>query len=511
MPKKDGGIRQLYVPNQLIKKIQKQIFDDLQPIYSPRACAFAYVKGRNIKEHAKKHVNKRWILRVDLQDFFPNIHFGRVRGIFKLLGCNEEISTYLAQLCCYEGKLPQGTSTSPLISNILASKMDRQLSEMAKQNQCFYTRYCDDLYFSTNRKLFPQNLAFFDNSSGNRFCQLGEDLKNIIDSNDFIVNEKKVYLSDKSNRQFVTGLIVNEKLNINRKFVRSLRPDLKKLKDNPNYKNEYFEKYNKNLLAKIRGKIEFIGYIRGYEDTLYRKYALELSKLDSSYIFNKRNLSFGDGNLVEIYCEGVTDYLLLKEFLKFFKSNGMFTDLEIKFREDSNFTGGDSQLLDAYKKIQQMNSNLNSHLTIFIFDKDNQIIVKYFEALKNELKGLKYLFLPCPIGYEKKEYCIEHLFKFDDILKVVDEENRRIYLKDEFNAKGFHNNGECIYMRINQKTLIADDEVLSLSNQNNIALSKSKFAELATGKYLKELDLSNFEKLFIEITNLKNEFYTLSH
>ncbi|WEH89145.1 hypothetical protein PYR73_11285 [Acinetobacter soli] len=96
-------------------------------------------------------------------------------------------------------------------------------------------------------------------------------------------------------------------------------------------------------------------------------------------------------------------------------------------------------------------------------------------------------------------------------MKVVDEENRRIYLKDEFNAKGFHNNGECIYMRINQKTLIADDEVLSLSNQNNIALSKSKFAELATGKYLKELDLSNFEKLFIEITNLKNEFYTLSH
>ena len=93
------------------------------------------------------------------------------------------------------------------------------------------------------------------------------------------------------------------------------------------------------------------------------------------------------------------------------------------------------------------------------------------------------------------------------LLKVKDNEDRRIYLKSEFNPKGFHKNQDLIYMKMNQKTLVADDEVFCLQTQNNVALSKAKFAELATGKYLKELDLSNFEKLFLEITYLKNEFY----
>nr|WP_314369197.1 reverse transcriptase domain-containing protein [uncultured Acinetobacter sp.] len=507
IPKKDGGMRELFVPNSFLKEIQRKILPELQKSYEPRGCAFAYIKGKDIKQHAEKHKDKKWVLRIDLKDFFSSIHFGRVRGVYKYLGCNDEISTYLAQLSCYNGKLPQGAPTSPILSNLIVMKMDGQLSKLAKDNLCFYTRYCDDIYFSTNRKKFPQNIAFFDHSSDNKFCQIGGDLEKIIKGNDFIINEKKVYLSNKSNRQFVTGLVVNEKVNVNRKFIRNIRPILKRLQKDEKFKKEYFEKFNKDILSQLRGKIEFIGNIRGYDDPVYRKYALALSKLDPSYIFNKRNLSFGDGQLVEIYCEGVTDYLFLKEYLKLFKSRGIFTDLEIRFREDSNFTGGDTQLLDAYKKIQLMNSSLNNHLTIFVFDKDNQTIIKYFEKSENELKGLKPLFLPCPDGYETSEYCIEHLFKFDDILKVKDNEDRRIYLKSEFNPKGFHKNRDLIYMKMNQKTLVADDEVFCLQTQNNVALSKAKFAELATGKYLKELDLSNFEKLFLEITYLKNEFY----
>ncbi|ENU08350.1 reverse transcriptase domain-containing protein [Acinetobacter calcoaceticus] len=96
IPKKDGGIRELFVPNSFLKEIQRKILYELQKCYEPRGCAFAYIKGKDIKKHAEKHKDKKWILRVDLKDFFSSIHFGRVRGVYKYLGCNDEISTYFS-------------------------------------------------------------------------------------------------------------------------------------------------------------------------------------------------------------------------------------------------------------------------------------------------------------------------------------------------------------------------------------------------------------------------------
>ncbi len=332
----------------------------------------------------------------------------------------------------------------------------------------------------------------------------------LIIKNDFIINETKVYLADKSNRQFVTGLVVNEKVNINRKFIRNIRPVINSLKKDNDFRKEYLKTNKKDILIQLRGKIEFIGYIRGYDDPLYRKYALELSKIDPSYIFNRRNLSFGDGKLIEIYCEGVTDYLFLKRFLAHFKKIGLFTELEINFREDSKFTGGDTQLLDAYKKAIQMDAKKNSYLRIFLFDKDNMTIVNYFKDNLDGLDDLKPLFLPCPNGFENLPYCIENLFNFNDILTICDEENRRLFFKSEFNEKGFHKEDQLIYLHMkNKQTLVAEEDVLDLNTQKSRALSKSKFAELASTKYLESIDLKNFERTFEEIVKLKNIFYGL--
>lgn len=506
IPKKRGGVREVYVPNVVIKNIQKKILTELEKNYKPRGCAFAYIKGKNIKQHAEKHQQKRWILRIDLQDFFSSIHFGRVRGIFKYLGCNDKISTYLAQLCCYDGKLPQGASTSPILSNLIVMKMDGQLSNLAKENLCFYTRYCDDIYFSTNRKMFPKNIAFFDVFSSNKFCQVGNDLKEIITKNDFIINDTKVYLANKSNRQFVTGLVVNEKVNINRKFIRNIRPIINKLKTDENFRNEYLKTNKKDILIQLRGKIEFIGYIRGYDDPVYRKYALELSEIDTSYIFNRRNLSFGDGNVVEVYCEGETDYIHLKAILKYFKSKGKFTDLEIRFGDYSEIYMGQNGCLALFRTSVQKNLE-NEYLTIYIFDADDNATLKELSAYENKLKCQKALVLPTPLFHNVQQYCIEHMYSFDDIEKVRDNEGRRIYLKSEFDDIGFHLKENLIFTNMKKKTLIVDNEIYDLNTKKNVALSKKKFSELITKDFIEHIDLDNFESIFNNIKDLKNNFY----
>ena len=83
---------------------------------------------------------QEWVLRVDLRHFFPSIHFGRVRGMFKAppFEYSENVATLLAQICCFEGQLPQGAPTSPVISNLICRGMDKELAELARMERCFF-------------------------------------------------------------------------------------------------------------------------------------------------------------------------------------------------------------------------------------------------------------------------------------------------------------------------------------------------------------------------------------
>jgi RNA-directed DNA polymerase len=511
IPKKTGGTRTLYIPNKKLKELQTKLANELSLIYFPRNCAFAYIKGRNIKDNAEKHFGKKWLLRVDLRDFFESINFGRVRGLFIHLGIAQDVATALAQLCTFNGILPQGSPASPVISNMIASGLDKALSSFAREHNCFYTRYSDDLSFSCNRKIFPKEVAYFEEIGSDSSCMVGINLKSILEKQGFSINDKKTYLSSNASRKVVTGLVINEKINVNKIFIRNLRVLLHQCTLDPEgFYQAYRVKNKRDIFSVLKGKVEFLGFVRGYDDFLYKKYALQLSKIkEANFIFNKRNLSFGDGLKINIYCEGVTDFIHLKNAISFFKSIGEFTDLDIVFMENNAIPDGDNGLLEAFKSARQKNLE-DDFLSLFLFDKDVSqtltTITKY-NAINPHIKCYMAMILPLPHGLDDNEqYCIEHMYKEDDRHKIVTD-GRRLHLKEEFNEKGFHKTEKKIYTSMHKKSLVADSDIFCIETQKSVGLTKKEFASLITSTYQSDIEYINFRKLFIEIQKIKNEFY----
>ena len=222
IPKRSGGEREIKAPKSAIKILQKKLNILLQQVYKRKEPVHSYIYGHSVVSNARRHVSKKWVLNVDLSNFFPTISFQRIRGMFisrpYLLG--EGAATVLAQLCCCDGFLPQGAPTSPIISNMICAKLDGELGRLAQRCKCLYTRYADDLTFSTNEVAFPESLAR--KEDGGRTV-IGDELARVISENWFIVNENKIRLRAYDTRQEATGLTVNEKVNVRRRYVRQVR------------------------------------------------------------------------------------------------------------------------------------------------------------------------------------------------------------------------------------------------------------------------------------------------
>ncbi|NBX75262.1 MAG: RNA-directed DNA polymerase, partial [Proteobacteria bacterium] len=159
IPKKSGGTRKIQAPATHLKTLQRKLASKLIEEYRVQHPAHGFLRQRSIITNADRHINKRYVLNIDLKDFFGTINFGRVRGMFmgKPYSLPPKIATILAQICCHDNALPQGAPTSPIITNMICSKLDNQLRKMAQSHLCTYTRYADDITISTNRKLFPKD------------------------------------------------------------------------------------------------------------------------------------------------------------------------------------------------------------------------------------------------------------------------------------------------------------------------------------------------------------------
>jgi RNA-directed DNA polymerase len=161
IPKKSGSSRHIASPSTNIKILQQKLHQVLKAVYNPKPSAHGFVKDRSVRTNAEKHIRRRYVFNADLQNFFPSINFGRVRGMFmgKPYHLPERVARFLAHLCCYKGVIPQGAPTSPDISNMICAQMDSQLQQLAFANRCTYTRYVDDITFSTSRREFPSTIA----------------------------------------------------------------------------------------------------------------------------------------------------------------------------------------------------------------------------------------------------------------------------------------------------------------------------------------------------------------
>lgn len=211
IPKKRGGTRELDMPSYDLKYIQRWILD--QVLYRMNVSEFAYgfQIGKSIVDNARIHVNNHCIVNLDISDFFPTISFENVFRIFAYYGYTKEVSFVLAKLCTFEGKLPQGSPASPYISNICCLKLDARLSTLAKVYESNYSRYADDITFSSQRDIKKiVNVA-----------------RGIIESEGFKINEKKCRVAYSHQRQEVTGLIVNGlDIHVSKKYKKDLSQEL---------------------------------------------------------------------------------------------------------------------------------------------------------------------------------------------------------------------------------------------------------------------------------------------
>ncbi len=232
IPKKNGGERVIHAPVGKLKIYQYELArilsdcrDEILSATPRRALSHGFRKGKSIITNAHQHKKRRFVLNLDLANYFPTFNFGRVRGFFiknDEFALSPETATIIAQIACFQGALPQGSPCSPIISDLITHILDVRLARLAKKNGATYSRYADDLTFSTNAKTFSAGLATGGSSREDSWV-LAAPLVSRIEGAGFKINTDKTRMQAKASRQVVTGLVVNEKVNISQDYWRGAR------------------------------------------------------------------------------------------------------------------------------------------------------------------------------------------------------------------------------------------------------------------------------------------------
>lgn len=337
IPKKNGGFRKIDAPEGPLIYIQRMLARRLTAWILEKklntSVSHAFKKGRSIITNARAHRNRRFVLSVDFRDFFNNIHFGRIEGFFqknKYFGFSREAAIVIAQLTCYHGSLPQGAPTSPVLSNLICQIMDRRILELASKYRVHYSRYADDLTFSTN-------WANFGNESKNFLSELTV----VIGQSGFQINESKTRHQYKDSRQEVTELIVNDKVGVPKRFVKNTRAMANTL-----YKTGQFEINGKQgSVNQLEGRLTFINQIDWYNhrvidgvEPTHSSTRARLMKLNSHERQYRQFLVykyFISNSQPLIVTEGKTDIPYIKSALR--SLNQQFPDL-VTFNDECEYS-----------------------------------------------------------------------------------------------------------------------------------------------------------------------------
>jgi RNA-directed DNA polymerase len=303
--KKSGGERILHVPIKGLKEFQKALNLILQCVHEPHLSANGFVNRKSIVDNAKVHVGQFYVYNLDLKDFFPSIDKSRVWGRLLVAPFNlnnsperKKIANMIAALSCTPMEverfvekewikirtsvLPQGAPTSPMLTNAICEKMDIRLSGVAKRFGLNYTRYADDITFSSKHNIYeiaPNSFEkiFVANSS------FDKEVRRIIADQNFHVKESKVRLQKEGYRQEVTGLVVNDKINVTRRYIKQLRLWLYYWEIYgyeraysyflQNYIAEKLDipKGKPNMMMVVEGKLLYLKMVKGENDGTYLK------------------------------------------------------------------------------------------------------------------------------------------------------------------------------------------------------------------------------------------------
>lgn len=282
IPKKSGGERKISAPIKDLKAIQTAINILLQSLFIPSPHATGFVIGKSIKENAMMHVGQTCIFNTDLGNFFPSITKKMVRKALhselgNFLGDNDVINI-ICRLCTVPNSdgievLPQGAPTSPVLSNIVLKSLDEEMVRLSERMGCRYSRYADDITLSHSKAISRMSPFWL------------QKIRKVIENHGLTINEKKTKTFVPGIRREVTGVVVSDKINVSRTYVKQVRT-LLHLWEKYGYKRaqaifvkDFCKGISKNLVNVIDGKINYLEMIKGKEDPTYRKYNRKLKRL----------------------------------------------------------------------------------------------------------------------------------------------------------------------------------------------------------------------------------------
>lgn len=255
--KRTKGYRTIYEPNYELKYIQKQILNNILNGMTISKYAKAYHKGINLKDNASPHLHKDIILKLDLENFFDNISFIDVyNSCFSIKYFPKQIGMLLTYLTTYNDHLTQGSPTSAYISNLVMKEFDEQLGDFCDKINVSYTRYSDDMTFSGNFN--PTDII--------------KKVNCLLKKTNLSINKNKIHVIKNNNQQKVTGVVVNNKLNVDINYRKKIRQEI-----------YYIKKYGLNSHLK---HINYLSLKAVYINNLYGRilYVLQIDRYNKEFI-----------------------------------------------------------------------------------------------------------------------------------------------------------------------------------------------------------------------------------
>lgn len=332
IPESTGGMRKIYAPCSELKVLQRNLSDLLQncieeiDTFEKRKNSFSngFTRRRSIIDNAAPHRHRRFVFNIDLRDFFGSVNFGRVRGFFikdRSFALHPKVATILAQIACFDNALPQGSPCSPIVSNLIGHVLDVHLVGLARRNGCTYSRYADDITFSTNRQEFPQPIAA--KESDTNTWKIGAELERLVKLSGFTVNPTKTRMQYRDSRQEVTGLIVNRKVNIKPEYRRTVRAMVHRLFTTGEFHIPQAADDGSGMksivkrpgeLSQLHGRLGFVDRIDLYNKRLHNQDLStdSLSRKESMFRDFLFYREFYASDKPVILCEGKTDNVYLK-------------------------------------------------------------------------------------------------------------------------------------------------------------------------------------------------------
>lgn len=326
IPKKNGGMREISSPAWMLKMFQAAAGRMLQDYYEAPSAVTGFVPGRSVVDNASRHIRRNYVYNADLKDFFPSITRKRVKSALMRppFSFGAEAAHLLSGICCahadlarkgreihweiqryrWDGierktvdyltevpaTLPQGAPSSPVLSNAVCLRLDKRLAGLARRFQATYSRYADDITFSSNHNVFQEGYSFL------------KEFRKIIADEGFTLNEAKLRLQEKGQRQEVTGLVVNRKVNVCRKYIRDIGSLLyiwerygvdaayarflkhsiewRKVDDGVSHDTVIFRPH---MVETLQGRLAYLRMVRGNDDPVWSRLNNRFMKLKEQY------------------------------------------------------------------------------------------------------------------------------------------------------------------------------------------------------------------------------------